>query len=710
MRVLSRPRLGLVLAAVLLRLAALPDIALAQAKDSRANKPVRGDLRVWERGLLASDAEVRSSSAVSLLDSSHPEAHRILAAALAADKSVVTRVSVLKAAAFRRDERFVDAAGRCLAAEETALVQAGAGYLGAIATWEAFRTLREFLRSPGVAVPRKVTAIAALQGYSSKVVVEVLIGQLDSPSEDVRKAAASVLGRIAGQGFGDDKAAWLKWWEANRGLTRERWLEGVVDILHKDVQELQAENAKLEQEIAESHQRLFAALQGEQRAAELSSSLSSRHAAVRAAAAIAAGRSGLKSAAPGLRKCLKDPSPQVRAAAVRALGTLAEEGPVGELTALLQDEAAEVRAAAAKALGKRKSTEAVAELCRLARSEDEALAEASIDALGQIGDPQANVPLLAALKNPSAKVREAAARALGATSPKAAGDTRPDPGVVQGLAAALADENERVRWYAVQSLGQMSARGAEGALIGKLSDASPRVREAAASTLGSIGSLKARDALVALLPDADERVAHQAAEALMSLAQKHADQTAALAQVFFDRRDFSRAATLWQARLASEKNLAQARALRQKLARAHAELRDWPQVVMHLTEAAKLPNGNPSLLAELAHAHLELKAFTQAAQACAQFMSAAPQRGPEHWQMALCIAQGLVEQKEAQKALTFIAALRAADPELGGGATKAQLQAIETNLKSTLQDAEKPKGQVGPLKQGAPQDKAGKGP
>lgn len=695
---------------VLLRLCAFPGIALGQGEAPGAKKPVRGDLRVWERGLLASDGEVRSSSAVSLLDSTHREAHRILASALAPDRPLATRVSVLKAAGFRRDERFVAAAGQCLAAEQASLVEAGAGYLAAIATWEAFRTLGEFLSLRDVPAAKKVTAISALQGYSSKVVVEVLIGQLDSSVEDIRKAAASVLGKIAGQGFGDDKAAWLKWWEANRGLTRERWLEGVVDILHKDVQELQAENASLGQEIAEAHQRLFASLQGEQRSAELLSSLSSRHAPVRAAAALEVGRSGLKSAAPGLRKCLKDSSPQVRAAAVRGLGMIADEGPVDELTALLQDDAVEVRSAAAQALGKRRSTEAVAALCLLVLSDNEALAEASIDALGQIGDPRANLPLLAALKNPSAKVREAAARALGTTCAKAAAAAPPSKAVVEGLVAALGDGNERVRWYAVHSLGHTGAEASEAALIGKLGDTSPRVREAAASTLGSAGSLKARDALVALLPDADSRVARQAAEALMGLAQKHPDQAAALAQVFFDRRDFARAAALWQLRLASVKDPAQTRALRAKLARAYAALGDWPQMAAHLTEATKLPNGDPSLWAELAHALVQLKAFGKAAQAHAKFMAAALQCSSDRWQTALAIAQGLVEQNEAQKAAEFIATLRAADATLGGDATKAKLEAIEAKSREPGQEAKKRNGQNGAPREVAPEANAAKAP
>ena len=672
------------LAAALLSMLGRADRAWAQS--TAPPKRVQADFRVWERGLLSSDAELRSSSAVSLVDSTHPEATRILMAALAPDRPMVTRISVFKAAAFRRDERYLKPGEECLRAEEASLTDTAASYLGAVGSWEAFRALKTFLDAQDVPPDRKVTVITALKAYSSKAVVEVLIGQLDASAEECRKAAASVLGQIAGQQFGDDKAAWLKWWEANRALTRERWLEGVVNILNKDLQELRAENEAIEREIAQIHHRLMAALDGEQKTTEILSSLSSRHAPVRSAAAEEAGRSGLKSAVPGLLKCLKDPSSEVRAAAAEALGALADDGAIAVLIKLLGDPAVAVRAAAAKALGQRRPVQAVHALCELARSSDEIAVEASIDALGQIADSNANPTLLTALKSPSAKVREAAARALGATcagAPAAAvGET------AAGLIAALADESERVRWYSVHSLGQIGGQPAETALIGKLSDTSPRVREAAASRLGSLGSVGARDGLVSLLTDSDERVGRQAAEALTSLTQKHVDQADPLAQVFFDRGDTARAAAIWQSLLDRTTAPPQKRALRKKLATAYAALKDWPQVVAHLTEATKIPNGDPTLFALLAQAHLELEALTQAAQAFLEFAKSVKLIDAERRELSLRIAQGLAKQKDPQPAIDFISALRAADPTLDDAATAAQFQAIEKGLAALR----KPKG------------------
>jgi len=664
------------LVAALLTILAGADGAWAQG--TTPQKRVQTDFRVWERGLLSSDAELRSSSAISLVDSAHPEAERILMAALAPDRPLLTRISVLKAAAFRRDERFLEPAGAGLRVEDVGLRQAAGNYLGAVGSWRAFRALKAFLDAPDVAPDRKVTVIAALKAYSSKAVVEVLIGQLDAAAAECRRAAAAVLGQIAGQQFGDDKAAWLKWWEANRALTRERWLEGVVNILNKDLQELGAENEALEREMAQVYRRLLAALNGEQKTTEILSSLSSRHGAVRSAGAEEAGRAGLKAAVPGLLKCLTDPSPNVRAAAVEALGVLAEDGAVAELIKLLADPAVAVRAAAAKALGQRRPVQAIEALCELARSSDELAVEASIDALGQIAAPQASPTLLSALKSPSAKVREAAARALGATGAKAPEDVAGES--VAGLIAALADESERVRWYSVHSLGQIGGRSAEDALIDKLRDTSPRVREAAASRLGSLGSLNARDGLVSLLSDADVRVGRQAAEALTSLAQKHAGQADSLAQIFLDRGDSDRAAALWQGLLERATVPAQKRTLRKKLAAAYAALKDWPQVVAHLTEATKISNGDPALFAQLARAHLELKALTQAAQAFLSFAKATKPLDPEHLQLALRVAQALAKQDEPQPAIDFISALRTIDPTLGGTAAAAQFRAIEKGL------------------------------
>lgn len=660
--------------AVVLAAQALAPGGLAQDAGGRQPEPRKPGLSVWERGLLARDAETRSSSAVSLLDSAHPDAYRILLAALAADKPLATRSSVLKAAGFRRDDRLVKAAGECLASAPDDLCRVAARYLASAATTDAYWALSQSLSSKTIPASRKVLLIEALEGYSSRVVVEVLIGQLDSPDADVRRAVAAALERIAGQRLGDDKAAWLKWWEANRDLTRERWLEAVVEIQHKDVRDLKTRERELTREVARVHQRLFSVLKGEQLAAELSGSLASPHAAVRFAAATAAGNAGLKSAVPGLRQCLGDQSAEVRAAAALALG-LIDDGPIPELVALLSDEAPAVQAAAAKALGRRRSADAVDALRGLVKSKDDEVAEASIDALGQIAAPKANPQLVEALTSPSPRVREAAARALGATSASA------DPPVAQaaarGLVQALEDPSERVRWYAIQGLGQMGAQYAEGALIAKFRDESPRVRESAANALGAMGSLKAQSGLVALLADGDERVAKQAGEALVALAGKHPEQARALGRTFFDRGDFARAAGMWAQHLKAAATPHEQRSTRRDLARAYAAMGDWPEVVVHLTEALKVPNGQPDLLAELAQAQAHMGAFTQAGAAHLRFMQAAAKPTPEHWRLALRIAQGLRGKKDAVRAAEFVSGLRKAHPDLGGPDTKGPLSAIE---------------------------------
>ena len=654
------------------------------------NNGRQGNLKMWEQGLLGPDAEVRSSSALSLMDSTVSEAHRILMAALQPGQPAASRASVLKVAAFRRDPRFLEPAQKALAEPDAALQRAGASYCAAIATGEALAGLGAFLNSPKIKPERKVPVIEALEGHSSKQLVHVLIRQLASPNAAVRAASSNVLARISGQSFGDDRDAWTTWWDANKGLSREQWIESVVDVLQKQAETLRAENARLEKELLESHRRLFASLQGEAKTAELANALSSPYAAVRVTAANEIGAAGLRQAAPGLRKLLADPSASVRAGAARALSLLGDTSDAEAIIALLHDAAPEVQAAAAKALGKLKAAAAVQPLCRLARAGDEAVAEASIDAVGEIADAGAVPSLLAELASPSPRVREAASRALGLTARAAPPDVQ--QAAVCGLVTTLADANERVRWYAVHSLAQIKSQAAEPALIRMLGDKSPRVREEAASALGSIGSPRARPGLAALLGDEDGRAAHQAANALMNLGKRHPDQAGDLAELFYRGGDFRRAATLWLGLLERATEGEQRRALRARLARAYAAQQDWPPVVLHLTAAIKIRNSDPKLWAQLAQAHLKLKAHGEAAKAYAEYMKATQSPSAPDWQLAVQIARSLADQKHAPAAAAFISELRSAHATLGGEA-KPELEAIERQLGGPAAPDAKPKEQ-----------------
>jgi len=72
-----------------------------------------------------------------------------------------------------------------------------------------------------------------------------------------------------------------------------------------------------------------------------------------------------------------------------------------------------------------------------------------------------------------------------------------------------------------------------------------------------------------------------------------------------------------------------------------------------------------------------MAAFAQAGAAHLRFMQAVAKPTPDHWRLALRIAQGLRDKKDVARAAEFVSGLRKAHPDLGGPHTKGPLSAIE---------------------------------
>src|SRR5262249_38251639 len=53
----------------------------------------------------------------------------------------------------------------------------------------------------------------------------VLLEQLGSDQEALRRTAAEALSDLSGQNLGTDPVAWRAWWDRHRELSAERWLE-----------------------------------------------------------------------------------------------------------------------------------------------------------------------------------------------------------------------------------------------------------------------------------------------------------------------------------------------------------------------------------------------------------------------------------------------------------------------------------------------------
>jgi hypothetical protein len=168
---------------------------------------------------------------------------------------------------------------------------------------------------------------------------------------------------------------------------------------------------------APGHAKASQEARGEEAFKNALTRLASQQASERVAAADELGRRGYrfrKEIADALRPVLgKDRDPLVRAAAARAMGRLGLRESVPELTQALTDSSAEVRAVAAAALWRLPEPKAVPGLIARTHDTDAKVREWSVLALGAVKDTRATAPLIERLDDEDREVRLAAIRGLG---------------------------------------------------------------------------------------------------------------------------------------------------------------------------------------------------------------------------------------------------------------------------------------------------------
>jgi len=130
----------------------------------------------------------------------------------------------------------------------------------------------------------------------------------------------------------------------------------------------------------------------------------------------------------------------------------------------------------------------------LLKDKDHDIRKFAIDLLSEIQTDADASKIIPMLDDVNANVRAAAAKALGDLGYRAA---------IPHLTRRLIDE-EWVLFYALQSLGELSAQEAIPAIASLLSSESEAVRFSATETLGKMGSPAALPALIAFLPNATE--------------------------------------------------------------------------------------------------------------------------------------------------------------------------------------------------------------
>lgn len=239
-------------------------------------------------------------------------------------------------------------------------------------------------------------------------------------------------------------------------------------------------------------------------------------AAVRSQAATTLGRSGARSAVPGLVAALGDADPGVRRESAKALGAIKDAAAVPPLVKALADSDANVRLYAAYALGEIKDPRSVDALLQAFEEEEWAVRDQVLWALGEIGGvhgvgEEIAERVAATLRNPHTSRDEVVwlLRRL---------DREP---AVQQVAALLSEGDPAVRSRALDVLGHLGSTAATEAIVAGLDDVQAAVRRSAIAAVLRLGDRQALQPLKALAARESEPTLRRAAERAVAELLRH---------------------------------------------------------------------------------------------------------------------------------------------------------------------------------------------
>jgi len=472
-----------------------------EPQPGKAGNGGRGETSLYvqaERQLSSPDAGVRRQAAVALLSMNNPRALEAVLKRMHDAEDPAVRVSMIEAAAFTGDHRCFDAVLASVNSMKPSVREAAAKALSRFSSADEIEALVILARAAATTAQQKVLLFHAVQEGLFVQATPVLLAALESESADELDAAWQALKAISGLDLSPEVAPWREWWEARQDWTREDILEERLRELRLRLQVSLARGKDLEAELEELSSLVRSA---EAQAPEhLLKALGSKHRRIREYVS-----SRLTALSAEQRKAL----------------SLDKRETYDVLRKTLEDESTYVREHVAQLLLDLSGEHRAALVLQALADEDQRVLLKAIAAVNkEMGEASAK-RVAALLKNPHPQVREAAAIALGKIGTKDA---------QAALLEALADKEENVRWFAVESLRKLGATEAVPRLVGLLeNDASPRVREITASALGDLGQPAAVPALRAALRDKNDRVRDRAAAALKALAREDFDRMMVIA-------------------------------------------------------------------------------------------------------------------------------------------------------------------------------------
>lgn len=449
----------------------------------------------------------QSQAALLLVQTRSADAEETIRQGLKQTDSVEVFLALASAIRLQQDLRFVDELLLALGGSKPAFRQAAGETLAELADPTVVLRLQARAEDNRADLVVRQAALAALGRTGRKAAAVVLLDQLSSDNEALRRSAADALADLTGQTYGTDLGRWREWWERHKNLSNEQWLAQRLAYQNSRARRLNTDLDRARGEVVRLHQQLYTRLPPADRLNHVQSLVEHEDAGVRALAATwsielwpSADPLGQKTLAEVLLRLSRDGAVEVQRTAVLALGRVNDDRAFERLRLLLRKGPTPVRAAAARALAQQARGNSAAAQARqkevvpaLQKALEDPALEVVIEAaesLGSLGVPEVSPVLTALLRHTSEPVRQAAAQAL---------ERGADFGVLDGLLAALDDPVASVRFSLVGALGHAAADGKalsvpqrnrllerlEGLL---LRDSDPGVRSRAATVLGQIGS------------------------------------------------------------------------------------------------------------------------------------------------------------------------------------------------------------------------------
>jgi len=512
-----------------------------QAREIKMTPEQAGRYADAQLQLYSVDPEARRSAAVALLSMEHPQALETVKEAIRSADSPEVRISAIAGAEFLVDHRCFAALVDALDDPDLSVRQGAARALSRFTRPDEVDTLKSLVNQQETNVERKKLLFEAFGRGMMLRAVPLLVAGLRSGNDEVSAAAHRALTKIAGRELPPSAEEWQRWWDANRFRTREDRLQERILSLS---QELDAARQELTQ-MREQFQELLELVNSAEakRPELLLGALRSEHGVIREFAAVrlsALNQERLKAISLDepetyalFQDALASDSAQLREAVIRLVVRLQGSYRLPLVEKALNDVNPRVQVEAMGALREGASSSVVGKLGELvAQSSHETVREAAANALGRIG------------------AEESAGK----------------------LIAALEDEAENVRWFAVESLRKLGAARALPQLAELLrKDKSARVREMAAITLGELGQPAAIPELKNALADENERVREKAVAALKELAGGDCERMTIIADALVDHGYYETAADVLRKAVEmagqDESQVAQLARTRQRLAR-----------------------------------------------------------------------------------------------------------------------------------------------